>query len=452
MKKDIKQFNNYFSWLQKRKIMLGYFISDFLSLTISFLITNYIFKEKIISFSEILSLTIIWGSFSYIFGRYSIQNINNLYKIWEWKTFSIFSNGLFFCIIHYLVIKIIYLNSNYFILFKAKFVFSILSLLISSFFLQLLKRKEIKKKRENRFWGFYGSKEKFNLFSELIKKNHFDENYEFKYITKDINLPSKYKGLIFSQDDSKEETEGILNNSFYKNNKSFYFLYDWLEIKLNRIPFEFLNLPNFFKNFNRVKNNKIQIRLKRFGDISFSIILIIITLPILIFAGILIWISDRGPVIYRQKRVGKNGSVFDIYKLRTMITNAEENGPKWVAKRDSRITRIGRILRKTRIDEVPQLICVLNGDMSLIGPRPERPEIEIKLRSEIKNYELRHLVRPGLSGWAQVNANYAASIEGVKLKHSYDLYYISNQSVWIDFLILFKTIKVIFTIRGSDPI
>ena len=117
-----------------------------------------------------------------------------------------------------------------------------------------------------------------------------------------------------------------------------------------------------------------------------------------------------------------------------------------------RITFIGKILRRTRLDEIPQLICVLNGDMSLIGPRPERAEIEVDLKSQIYNYELRHLVKPGLSGWAQVNSNYAASLEGVKLKLSYDLYYISNQSIWIDLLILIKTIKVVFNCQGSEPL
>ena len=135
-----------------------------------------------------------------------------------------------------------------------------------------------------------------------------------------------------------------------------------------------------------------------------------------------------------------------------MVIDAEKNGPKWVSIKDKRVTLIGKFLRKTRIDEIPQLICVLNGDMSLIGPRPERPEIEVDLKNSITNYELRHLVKPGLSGWAQVNSNYAASLDGVMLKLSYDLYYIANQSILIDLLILIKTMKVVFTAQGSEPI
>tara|TARA_B100000886_G_scaffold61829_1_gene38292 strand:+ start:2621 stop:3979 length:1359 start_codon:yes stop_codon:yes gene_type:complete len=451
MNKEEKKLSNYFSWITKSKIILIYFIFDFLSLTISFLLTNFIFREKIITLFEIIFLLIIWGSFSYVFGRYTRPYINNLSNSFVGKVFSIIVNSLIFFLIYYFILKIIYFNTYYHIFHKGKFVFSFLSLLISTFFLEFFKRKEIKKMRNNRLWGFYGNKEKFYYFSKLIKKNHPKENYEFKYITKNNALPSNYEGLILNHENDKEKLEEILDNTFYKNNINLYFLYDWFEIYLNRIPSDLLDLANFFKNFNRVKNNKIQIRLKRYGDIVFSIILLIITLPILIISGFLIWISDRGPIIYKQKRVGKNGKVFNIFKLRTMIINAEENGPKWVSKKDSRITFFGRILRKTRIDEVPQLICVINGDMSLIGPRPERPELEVKLKLEIKNYDLRHLIKPGLSGWAQVNANYAASVESVQLKHSYDLYYISNQSLWIDILILLKTIKVVFTGRGSEP-
>ena len=198
-----------------------------------------------------------------------------------------------------------------------------------------------------------------------------------------------------------------------------YLLDDWLEKNLNRIPYEYINFEKFIKKYNLIKQNTFHNRLKRFGDIFLSISLLILSSPILLISGILIWLNDRGSIIYKQKRVGKDGKEFYIYKLRTMILNAEKmSGPKWVSINDRRITFIGKLLRKTRIDEIPQLICVLNGDMSLIGPRPERPELELDLKANIDNYELRYLVKPGLSGWAQVNANYAASIEGVKLKLS----------------------------------
>ena len=135
-----------------------------------------------------------------------------------------------------------------------------------------------------------------------------------------------------------------------------------------------------------------------------------------------------------------------------MITNAEKYGEQWADKSDSRITKIGHFLRKLRIDELPQLLLVLSGDMSLIGPRPERPKIDNLLRNHIQNYDLRYSIKPGISGWAQVNYPYGASIEDSKLKLSYDIYYIKNFSILLDFMIVFKTIKIIMNGKGSIPI
>ena len=141
-----------------------------------------------------------------------------------------------------------------------------------------------------------------------------------------------------------------------------------------------------------------------------------------------------------------------MYKLRSMKSNAEKDGVKWSTQDDNRITKVGFWLRKTRIDELPQLFSVLTGDMSLIGPRPERPEIDEMLIKEIPNYNLRYLVRPGLSGWAQVNYPYGASVEDTKMKFSYDIYYIKNLSTFFDFLIFLETIRLVFNFRGSQPI
>ena len=135
-----------------------------------------------------------------------------------------------------------------------------------------------------------------------------------------------------------------------------------------------------------------------------------------------------------------------------MRFNSENGKPQWATKNDKRITKIGRFLRKTRIDELPQLISVIKGDMSLIGPRPERKEIDDELINEIPNYSIRYLLRPGLSGWAQVNYPYGSSVEDSKIKLSYDIYYLKNFSIWLDMLIFFKTIRLVLLKRGSDPI
>ena len=150
-------------------------------------------------------------------------------------------------------------------------------------------------------------------------------------------------------------------------------------------------------------------------------------------------------------RNGYRGNSCKIWKLRTMRVNSETNGAQWAQRSDPRITSIGSFLRKMRVDELPQLIAVISGKMSLIGPRPERPEFDILLEKEIQNYKLRYLLKPGLSGWSQVNYPYGASIKDSSMKLSFDLYYLQNFSNLLDILILFKTIKLVFNLKGANP-
>ena len=173
-------------------------------------------------------------------------------------------------------------------------------------------------------------------------------------------------------------------------------------------------------------NETFQSRLKRAGDVVVALLLLIITIPLLLISALLIKISDGGPIFYCQIRTGLRAKTFRLWKLRTMRIDAEQAGAQWSSRSDSRITKIGFILRSTRIDELPQLWCVLTGTMSLIGPRPERPEFDKQLTRKIRYYHLRYLIRPGLSGWAQVNYPYGASIDDSANKLSYDLYYLRN--------------------------
>ena len=177
----------------------------------------------------------------------------------------------------------------------------------------------------------------------------------------------------------------------------------------------------------------------------------LLTFPIVILAILFIKLEDNGPIFYSQIRTGLNFKKIRIWKLRTMYDNSEKGEPKWATKDDERITKIGKILRKTRIDELPQLLSIIIGDMSLIGPRPERPEFDQLLKKEIANYSLRYTIKPGLSGWAQVNYNYGSSIKDAEKKLSYDLFYLSQFSIWIDLLIFFKTINLVINGRGSEP-
>jgi sugar transferase (PEP-CTERM system associated) len=175
----------------------------------------------------------------------------------------------------------------------------------------------------------------------------------------------------------------------------------------------------------------------------------ILSLPVAIVTVLLIKIDSRGPVLYKQERVGKNGRPFTLMKFRSMRTDAEKDGPVWASTTDSRTTRVGRIIRKIRVDEIPQFWNILRGDMNFVGPRPERPHFVAQLAQEIPFYEQRHLIAPGLTGWAQIKYPYAASIEDARQKLEYDLFYIKNQGLTLDAAILFETIKTILFSRGS---
>jgi sugar transferase (PEP-CTERM system associated) len=189
--------------------------------------------------------------------------------------------------------------------------------------------------------------------------------------------------------------------------------------------------------------------LKRAFDIVVSVALLILTLPLLFVTACLIKLESRGPVFYRQERVGLHGRCFTILKLRSMRANAETDGPRWAVERDPRITRVGMIIRKLRIDELAQIFNVLRGDMSFVGPRPERPFFVAELARVIPYYSERHCVRPGITGWAQVNYPYGASTEDGWVKLTYDLYYVKNRSIFLDCIIFLRTVRVIFWNCGA---
>ena len=175
----------------------------------------------------------------------------------------------------------------------------------------------------------------------------------------------------------------------------------------------------------------------------------ILSVPIVLVTAILIKLDSHGPILYRQERVGENGRLFTLLKFRSMKVDAEEAGPVWASKDDDRVTRIGRIIRKIRVDEIPQFWNILRGEMNFVGPRPERPHFVSQLASEIPYYEQRHLIPPGLTGWAQIKYPYGASIEDARQKLQYDLFYVKNQSLILDAIILFETIKIILFGRGA---
>ena len=182
-----------------------------------------------------------------------------------------------------------------------------------------------------------------------------------------------------------------------------------------------------------------------------SLLLLLIVLPFLPFVMLAIKLDSKGPILYRQKRVGRAGHTFYCYKFRTMRPDAEaDTGPTWAGDDDPRITRFGKFLRSSRIDEIPQLWCVFKGDMGFVGPRPERPEFVEWLAKEIPYYGVRHAVRPGITGWAQVRYKYGNTVEDAKQKLQYNLFYIKNASLGLDILIMFQTIKTVMLGRGAQ--
>lgn len=189
--------------------------------------------------------------------------------------------------------------------------------------------------------------------------------------------------------------------------------------------------------------------LKRLFDIVASGLVLVMTAPLILLFAVLVCLDSKGPAFYRQRRVGLYGQPFDVIKLRSMRTDAEANGAQWAAKDDPRVTRIGNFIRKTRIDELPQLWTVLKGEMSFVGPRPERPEFVTDLEQHLPFYAERHMVKPGITGWAQINYPYGASIEDARHKLEYDLYYAKNYSPFLDLLILLQTLRVVLWNEGA---
>ncbi|MCT4628406.1 sugar transferase [Winogradskyella sp.] len=219
---------------------------------------------------------------------------------------------------------------------------------------------------------------------------------------------------------------------------------------LHRVPIQFVG-KDFYKYFpfSRSNENKLYIFFQRTFDIVFSVLGLFIGIllsPFILIGNI---IGNKGPLFYSQERIGKNSKPFRIIKLRTMVVNAEKDGIKWAKKNDQRITAFGRFLRRSRLDEIPQFYNVLKGEMSIIGPRPERPFFVSELSSIIPFYETRHIIKPGLTGWAQVSTRYGSSVDDSLIKLQYDLYYIKHRSVFLDFNIAIKTLSTILYYRGQ---
>lgn len=221
-------------------------------------------------------------------------------------------------------------------------------------------------------------------------------------------------------------------------------LVSYLDSRLGYTEVRLLHSGYFLhqKAFSILSTRRTQLA-KRFVDLTASVLLAIIALPVGLITSIIIKIESPGPVFYRQKRTGQYNREFEVIKFRSMRNDAEKSGAQWAVKNDARVTRVGNFIRKTRIDELPQIINILKGDMSIVGPRPEREVFIAELEQEIPYYRFRHAVKPGVTGLAQVSYPYGSSLEDAIWKHKYDIYYIKHHSSLLDIKILFKTVKVV---------
>ncbi len=215
-----------------------------------------------------------------------------------------------------------------------------------------------------------------------------------------------------------------------------------------KMPVERIN-PSWFLFSNGFHVTRLTTKTKRLLDVLISLFGLVVSLPISILSAIIIKCESPGPVFYRQKRVGQHGEIFEVVKFRSMCQDAEKDGAVWAVQDDNRVTRFGAIMRKTRIDEIPQMYNVLRGDMSFVGPRPERPIFVRELAKTIPFYSIRHVVKPGITGWAQVCYRYGASEEDALRKLEYDLFYLKNLSLSFDLFIIFQTVKIVLFQRGA---
>lgn len=421
-------------------------------------LSNELWIRHLMPFSIIFA---VWLIVFFINGLYEINKVRQGFKFYGILVQNIFINGL-------LAILFFYLILGHFTTLKPQTVLIILLVIFTLLFIAWRKLfyKLISSEKLGTNLAIIGiSEESLSLAQEIITKPQL--GYKLKLI---INpdaspIPEKFQIINSSRDisDLKNQltkyqisTVVSVTNASYSpevarylfeniNLKIQYFnLTDFYEKITGKVPVISLERHWFLQNITQ-KNKSWFNTTKRVIDIVFSSFFGLISLIFIMpWLSIIIKLDSKGPLIYKQKRVGLNGKVFTVIKLRSMGQDAEKNGAQWAKENDARITKVGRFIRKSRLDEIPQFINILKGEMSFVGPRPERPEFVNQLKETIPFYNERHLVKPGLTGWAQINFPYGASVEDAKEKLQYDLFYIKNQSIALDISIILKTVNTVF--------
>ena len=440
-----------FPWIISRKRLLVAAFLDGIIFLATYCGYFYVrFERAPLVSTRLILLLILWTLSSYVFGRY-INGREYKYQRLGLEIIQLFLRTL---VVLSITLGITLLHSWLFnnelaeVTFRS-FLIPFLGLLafISPFCQFLLSRWIQKNTASTQHWILLGQQESYTT---LLRHLQF------------IRLPVKIAYMQEEELTSEFEGNLIFDDNIFKSQRSIHLLLtlqqkgvqilnrlSWCESVLQRFPPDLLSDEDLLRGEFTKSPLSAEFRLKRVGDIFVSLLILIVSCPILLLVAFLIKIQDGGPIFYSQVRAGLNGKHFRIWKFRSMRVDAETDGIQWSDQKDNRITRIGNLIRRLRIDELPQLFCVINGSMSLIGPRPERPEIDIELMAQIPHYQLRYKMLPGLSGWAQVNYPYGASLADSENKLSYDLFYLRNYSFFLDLLIFFKTIRLVFNAQGA---
>lgn len=449
--------------MSERKLLLRIF--DVLILGVYIFSLNYIFDKTYIYFSEYFWLWVsVYLSYFLIFGTvfelYVLSKSESSFIVFKGIVLSVFTTTLLYLLTPYITPV---LPPNRMLIFHLLFGSIILLSLWRFSYITFITSPRFYKKVL-----FVGHNYDINQIVDELTK--FDQNLriegyidsssenristierykisQIKEVVKDLRIgeiivANSYKGV--DQDLYKSLTPLLKEGVPIRPYSNIY------EDITNRILLK--DVENDFYcyfPFSRSNQNKLYLTFCRVFDVFISLIGLLFMLFSLPFIVVINLFFNKGPLFYTQNRVGKKSKVFKIFKLRTMIKNAENEGAKWAQKNDVRITKFGKVLRKTRIDELPQFINIFKGDMGLIGPRPERPEFIENLKKNIPFYETRHIIKPGLTGWAQVNAKYASSEDDALEKLQYDLYYIKERSLYLDFRIFVKTISTVIFFRGQ---
>lgn len=454
--------------ISERKILLRIF--DFLTVVSALYIANLIFHFNYFTISKSnFSWTLILGIYLTLFGTvfemYNLQTASNQFQIIKSILLTSTSTVLLFLLTPVLTPV---LPSN-----RLQIVYFFLAVTISLFVWRIFYQSFL---ASHRFLKGVIMVCDRNQLEELVKSlgkadPHYkilgfintdskDEATENIFGIENIQI-EKLKQFVEEKGVSEiviasQKTDGItvdLYNNLLTLLENGYVIREYTQVYENitqRIPVQFVN-KDFYRYFpfSRSNHNRLYLIFVRLIEIIISILGILVGFYLLPFIYVINFFANRGPLFYTQERVGKNGKLFAIYKFRTMIRNAETTEAVFATQNDRRITAFGKFLRKSRIDEFPQFINILKGDMAVIGPRPERPYFVEQIASQMPFYQTRHVIKPGLTGWAQVNYSYGDSIKDSLIKLQYDLYYIKHRSVFLDINITIKTISTILFYRGQ---